>query len=208
VRKKKVAPKKVVRKKTVKKPVRKKVVAKKKIVRKKRVKVVPVISEIRAEESKYYTPKAEHQHFKEKKGFEFPSRYNECKIVAMVRDPYWIYCYWEVNFKPEGAVCLRINNVDNWEYFDIETGSADNWFINVPHSNTTYCIDLGYKTADGRFVLIARSNWVTTPLDRPSDVIDEKWTIPDWNKIYELSGGGKYGRSSADLSSPGKKFRR
>src|SRR5512136_804552 len=49
--------------------------------------------------------------------------------------------------------------------------------------------------------MLARSNCATTPRDAPSDVIDEKWMIPDWefDRIYALSGGFAVGSSSVEL---------
>jgi len=166
-----------------------------------------------AEESKYYAGPVI-QKFEEEKPFEFPAGYGDNRIVAMVRDPFWIHTYWEVSdsrrqeIKKElgeevfarAGEYLRVYNTENWDAFDIEvTSGAKNWYIHVPHPNKTYCVDIGYKTPDGRFVTAARSNWVTTPLNMMSDVIDEQWMIPDWERMYALSGGFGIGRSSGEI---------
>jgi hypothetical protein len=132
----------------------------------------------------------------------------------MVRDPFWVFTYWELTQSKTDEVkgllgndvfsrsrlILRVYNVDNWDYFDIDlNGMARDWYVKVPTANASYCVEIGYKTPDGRFIACARSNVVTTPLDRMSDVIDEQWMVPDWDKIYSLSGGFGIGKSSAEI---------
>lgn len=208
----------IIKKKAVKTAARKR--APRKAVRKK----IPVAAveksiEERVEESKYFAGPVI-QKFAEEKPFEFPSGYGDNRIVSMVRDPHWIYAYWEVNEKRRNEIqaelgeasfsgakeLLRVYDTENWNSFDIEvTGGARNWYIKVPSPNRTYCVDIGFLTTDGKFITAARSNWVTTPLDRMSDVIDEEWMIPDWNKMYALSGGFGIGLSSRELSREMKK---
>lgn len=164
------------------------------------------------EESKYYAGPVI-QKF-EKHEFEFPSGYGDNKIILMVRDPYWAYAYWEISQAKLNEIkdqlgkevcskskeCLRVYNTDNWQSFDIEvTGGAKNWYIKVPACNASYCVEVGFITPDGRFVAAARSNTVTMPLDRMSDVVDEEWMIPDWEKMYALSGGFGIGKGSEEI---------
>jgi hypothetical protein len=173
----------------------------------------PKIETRQAEETKYYTGPVI-QKFQDTRPFEFPQGYGDNRIVAMVRDPYWIYTYWEINHKRRNEImaeigeaefnrsreCLRVYDVESWDYFDIEiSGGARNWYVRIPSPNRTYCIDIGYKTTDGRFIAVARSNFVTTPRDQMSDVIDEQWMIPDWEKVYALSGGFGIGRGSEEI---------
>ncbi len=77
-------------------------------------------------------------------------------------------------------------------FFDIAINdAAKNWYVNVGNPGRSYCIDIGLVLADGRFVLFARSNFVTTPIDGPSLITDEEWMIveDDFNKLYGLSAG-------------------
>jgi hypothetical protein len=165
------------------------------------------------EERKYYAGPVI-QKFSEEKPFELPAAYGDNRIVIMVRDPHWIYAYWEINDKRKREIIqeigeellakskelLRVYDTGSWNSFDIEvTGGARTWYIRVPAPNRTYCVDIGYLTPDGRFITAARSNWVTTPLDHMSDVIDEQWMIPDWERIYALSGGFGIGRGSEEI---------
>ena len=70
------------------------------------------------------------QKFEEKRHFELPQGYGDNRIVIMVRDPYWIYTYWEVNqkrineirteFGPkfDGAkMILRVYDAQHWNFF-------------------------------------------------------------------------------------------
>jgi len=174
--------------------------------------VEQVISQAVVEESKYYAGPVI-QKFAGERPFELPAGYGDNRIVLMVRDPYWLYTYWEVNEQRRGEIRreigddlfnrakehLRVYDTGNWEYFDLEVGGARNWYLKVPSPNRTYCVEIGWLTTDGRFIAAARSNFVTTPLDRMSDVIDEQWMIPDWERLYALSGGLGIGRGSEEL---------
>jgi hypothetical protein len=62
-------------------------------------------------------------------------------------------------------------------------------------------VELGYRSAGGKFFTIARSNMVTTPAPGSSDSIDENWNAvaKDYEKIYALSGGYSEERSSGEL---------
>lgn len=216
-----------VRKRAVKtakdKPVKKTAAAKKPAAPRKRAVKSPVNAvqpeklrgegEERVAESKYYAGPVM-QKIAEEKQWEFPGGYDENRIVLMVRDPHWLYAYWEVNGQRRGEIAgeigadllnrsrevLRVYETAGWQSFDVLIdGGARSWYIKVPEPNRTYCVDIGFLTPEGRFIAAARSNWVTTPLDRMSDVIDEQWLIPDWEKMYALSGGFGLGRGSEEI---------
>jgi hypothetical protein len=169
--------------------------------------------EQRAEESKYYAGPVI-QKFAEEKPYELPPGYGDNLIVLMVRDPFWLFTYWEISGQRRDEIKkevgepafnglqerLRVYDTQDWRSFDVEISSgARNWYVRVPASNRTYCVDIGYITANGKFITAARSNWVTTPLDRMSEAIDEQWMIPDWERIYALSGGFGVGRGSEEI---------
>ena len=164
----------------------------------------------KATPQKYYNPII--AKLEERGYFQLPVGYGDNRIVLMVRDPYWLYTYWEISEKRRAEIkselgeevfsqakqCLRVYDTDNWQYFDIEIHNGLNWYIKVPVPSRTYCADIGFLTPDGKFIAAARSNWVTTPLDRMSDVIDEQWMIPDWDTLYALSGGFSIGKSGSE----------
>jgi len=148
---------------------------------------------------------------------ELPANYGDNQIYLMVRDPYWLYSYWEIQkdhqeraFQSLGGdwnyvtSILRVYDVTDSEshphFFDITLRDmVDHWFINV-NSNRTYFVDIGLLHRSGRFVVLARSNRVTTPRSGMSDVLDEEWMSIDFDRLYALSGGLQMGKSSMELT--------
>ncbi len=149
---------------------------------------------------------------------ELPSQYGVDKMVLMVRDPWWLYTYWEIKqetverlkheLKDEfykAKRLLRVYDVTNIifngsnanRFFDIQIHEfANNWYIDAGAPGRSWCVDLGLKLSDGRFITILRSNVVQTPLDGPSWITDEEWMIPDdmFARLYGMGFG--LGRSS------------
>lgn len=167
----------------------------------------------KAEESKYYPRPTPYLPPRQWENEELPSRYGDTRIVLMARDPYWIFAYWEVTDDRRMQVereasaswnnmrkVLRVYDVTGKDfnghnanrYFDIDINAdANSWYINVGAPDRAWCVDLGVITSSGKFILIARSNIVTTPRDSASDIIDEEWMSieEDFLKLYGLWGG-------------------
>lgn len=161
-------------------------------------------------------------------GFELPERYGEDKLALLVRDPWWIYAYWEttperereVLHQIERSACLparqgsssqskvlRVYDVtdkplpDHHSFFDIEIGFAGNWYVDVGRPDREWVAEIGFRKRDGRFFALVRSNVVRTPRFGVSDVCDEEWLLPDdlyW-KVFGLSGGIGGRKSSLDV---------
>ena len=144
-----------------------------------------------------------------------PDNYGDNHIFLMVRDPYWIHAYWEIqnDCREEGlsklsAKCdevstiLRVYKVaanESSNYFDIPLYVlTKNWYVDV-EPNQSYVIEIGLLHLDGRFFCLARSNEVTTPRAGMSEIIDEQWMGIDFEKMYALSGGFEVGKSSQEL---------
>lgn len=143
---------------------------------------------------------------------DLPYGYDEDKIVLQVRDPWWLHSYWELTANTknrlkesldndyfEASWALRVYDVsfinfngDNaHSVFDIIINpETNNWYINVS-GGRSFCVDLGLKLRNGRFITIIRSNTATTPSDGPSWITDEEWMIPDdlFQRLYGLSFG-------------------
>jgi hypothetical protein len=176
--------------------------------------------EQRVKASKYYLGVTESPEIDE--GFEYPETYGESTITLMVRDPYWLFAYWEFapNLNAElrarlgetdlmrSRLVLRIYDVTGADpdhpasYHDIDVASGSrNWYINVMRVERDYVVDLGLVTPDGSFIIIARSNVVSLPPVGPSEVVDEEWvTVEALGEFYarttELgpsSGSGGWG---------------
>jgi hypothetical protein len=168
-----------------------------------------------AEEGKYYLG-ADQRVMPPVEAIEIPGGYNVDRIVALVRDPYWIFSYWEVtdrkyrelerHFGSDWSGCKMILRVydrtnDTPAHFDIELArGARNWYINVS-SERRYQVAIGALSPDGRFEQVAISNIIETPSSRVSDRIDEEWMVPDdvFRKIFAASGGHDMHAASAEL---------
>ena len=144
-----------------------------------------------------------------------PSGYGRTCITLMPRDPYWMFSYWEV--RPEA---LRVDFshavIRVFEFHDGHTNGsgerlafemgvaleAGNWYISVADPGRSWFVELGLKTRDGGFILLARSNRVRLPWDRVSDVIDNRWMtyLEGSEKLIELSRAERIGHGSMEIA--------
>ena len=155
---------------------------------------------------------------------DLPAGYGKDRIVVMVRDPYWLHCYWELTRhaiqRAEAALgqewhaarpILRVLDVSSHDTTstaesiirDIDIhGGCNNWYIDVSNPPRSFRVDIGYVSRSGRFYVLARSNVVSTPRAGVSDIIDENWADLDQKKadrIYAMSGGFDPTASSLEL---------
>lgn len=173
--------------------------------------------ETMVEKTKFYIPSS-HKMKKLVMPHELPNTYGKDTIVLQVRDPWWLYTYWEVvhgtweRLKTDlkeifnsAKKVLRVYDITNIDFkgdnahriFDIEVGvDSVNWYINTSGPGRSWCVDLGMCLPDGRFITIVRSNTVNTPLDGPSPITDEEWMIPEemFARLYGMGFG--FGQTS------------
>ena len=145
------------------------------------------------------------------------------RIIAMVRDPYWLHVYWELSrstyARAQAALgqewhtarpILRLVDVTSEDTTsaserhvrDIEIhGGVNNWYIDISSPTRSFRIDIGYLARRGKFFVLARSNVVCTPKAGVSDVLDENWASvqEQFQKIYNQSGGSSHTAVSTDL---------
>jgi len=127
-----------------------------------------------------------------------PSGYNDNRLVLLARDPYWLYAYWDFSAEQIGTALtdlgtaearpiLRIFDVtyldfdgtNAWHHMDIDLAPfATSWYIPVSRADASYCAEVGYLTADGRFVALGQSNVVATPCDGVSPSVTLQWFTP------------------------------
>ena len=208
-----------------------KTVTKKRIKSPKISKAIPP-KDMGVEQAKYFTHPQSiatatatlEQHGSRLQKSDLPKKYDKDVIVLQVRDPWWLHAYWEVRdrtyrkFRNEllgkfdsAKKVLRVydvsfidfNGTNAHRFFDLELNTeADNWYIDTAGPGRSWCVDLGLKLADGRFITIVRSNTVTTPLDGPSWISDEEWMVPDelFTKLYATAAG--LGGSPVKLKKP------
>jgi hypothetical protein len=145
---------------------------------------------------------------------ELPEDYGITRIAAMVRDPHWIFTYWEITPEsyqelrqsfgkqwPECKMILRVYSAggDTEKYSDITiVEGARNWYIRVSPEGQ-YRVAIGAINKEGNFREIATSNTVETPRAWISDEIDELWMAPDdfFERVVTASGGYDPAHSSS-----------
>ena len=117
----------------------------------------------------------------EKEIYPIPDRYNETKIVLLLRDPQWAYAYWDVNDQDAESLrkdvffegfFLRAYEQNNEKYsdaavekyFDIPISETDeSRYINLLHGGKWYSLGL-FVMVHNKEKLLARSNTVKSPL--------------------------------------------
>ncbi len=169
----------------------------------------PLMAQERVSDAKYYTGPAPEQ----RSGGpyeELPYGYGEEKIALMVRDPYLVHAYWEVTparlerekawFGWNSKLAVRIYDVTGVQfdgrnalgYFDQEIYERiGSWYFDLGRPTHSFLADVGLLSPDGRFLTLARSNYILMPRDGVSDVVDEEWMLVDeafW-KLYGFPGG-------------------
>jgi len=145
---------------------------------------------------------------------ELPDSYNDTRLVLMVRDPEWLFAYWEINdghwenlVRQHGEAAARRDNItlrvfemsDQMGYFDINVGGlARDWHIRVGKSQTPFYCQLGLKYYQD-FIPLAVSNTVVTPRDSLSSLYDEEWMLVTDHEQKLLKRLGEF---PLDLTSP------
>lgn len=141
--------------------------------------------------------------------WDLPDRYNDNKIVLLPRDPWWLYTYWDISAQRIEEVkskirtsqfnidiVLRVYDITGKEsvesansFFDILV-SADkgSWYIHTNSPEREWIVEIGLKTAEGKFFPLARSNRIKSPYFGISDKIDEQWALAD-DDFFMVVGG-------------------
>jgi len=143
---------------------------------------------------------------------ELPPSYGDTKLIALVRDPEWVFAYWEISdttraefnipkgkhnkemaFRVYDATGIQFDGTNAVSWFDVPINDyAVSWYLKLPESGRTYIIDLGVYSDDGIFRTIARSNPVMLPPTGVSPYTDEEWmhiTEETSAELFRISGG-------------------
>jgi uncharacterized protein len=147
---------------------------------------------------------------------DLPGGYGESRITILPRDPQWAYAYWDIpndakeELRRQGGqqLALRLYDVTD---IDLNTGGAHSiqeylcdelareWYMPIPVSDRDYALDIGYRCADGRWLVLARSSTVRIPPVYPSDWIEDIFITVNWEE--ELVGKTFY-----ELVPPSKRY--
>jgi uncharacterized protein len=129
---------------------------------------------------------------------ELPDGYGESRIMLMPRDPQWAYAYWDVpndhkeELRRQGGQQLAIRiydvtdvNLDHQAPHSVQEYLCDEmareWYLPIPLSDRDYVADIGYRCADGRWLVLARSATVSIPPVYPSDWIEDAFITVNWD---------------------------
>ena len=133
---------------------------------------------------------------------DLPSGYGDSRIVIMPRDPQWAYTYWDVSndhkqsLRQQGGQVLALRLYD---VTDTKLGSqaphsvqeypcdelAREWYLPIPVSDRDYLLEIGYRCADGRWLVLASSAPVRVPPVYPSDWIEDHFLTIDWEESLQ-----------------------
>lgn len=151
-----------------------------------------------------------------------PQEYGVTMAALLPRDPNWMFVYWEIT--PDSKACvarehghdifekgrqvLRVYDMSHTDgpagqHFDVPVMlEAASWYVHVQDGGRAYCCEPGLVLPDGKFVGIVKSNTVTLPQGRVSDVMDEKWMAvsEDFDKLLQLSGVEYIGKGSGEVA--------
>lgn len=146
---------------------------------------------------------------------DLPGGYGESRVVLLPRDPQWAYCYWDIpnthkeELRRQGGQQLSLRLYDVTDV-NLEVQSphsiqeypcdelAREWYLPMPVSDRDYVVDIGYRCADGRWLILARSTTVHVPPVYPSDWIEDHFITIDWEEDLR-------GKTFLELVPPSKK---
>ena len=129
---------------------------------------------IRVEESKYQITDPQSKERSASVAYTIADRYNQTKLVFMVRDPHWAFAYWEMDNNTldrlsEKArsihLILRVHETESVQpsSFDIPIQFSDSsWYIYLPDQDCSYVLELGFLDRR-RYSCLASSNPIRTP---------------------------------------------
>lgn len=143
---------------------------------------------------------------------DLPEGYGDSRIVLMPRDPQWAYTYWDIpnehraQMRSQGGqqLALRIYDATDLDLnhqvpHSVQEYPCDEmareWYLPIPVSDRDYIVEIGYRTFDGRWLMLSRSTAVRIPPTYPSDWVDDHFVTVEWES--ELRG-----QVIADLKQP------
>jgi len=145
---------------------------------------------------------------------DLPEGYGQSRILLLPRDPQWAYAYWDTpndhkeEMRRQGGQKLALRLFDVTDIADINKQRphslleyecdelARDWYLRIPVSDRDYIAEIGYLTADGRWLMLARSNPIRIPPVYPSDWYEENFIDVEW-------GTDLAGRTFYQLTPPG-----
>lgn len=133
---------------------------------------------------------------------DLPSGYGESRIVLLPRDPQWAYAYWDISNEHKEELRRQGGQSLALRFFDVtdvdlnyqsphsvqEYGCdemAREWYLPIPVSDRDYLLEIGYRTWDGRWLMLARSAAMRIPPVYPSDWVEDHFVTVNWDDLLE-----------------------
>jgi hypothetical protein len=141
-----------------------------------------------------------------------PASYDTTRVVLLPVEPYLVTVYWELSpgdlrkvsrlsrtHARKAEAVLRFYDVTRGirgsknvpGFFDISVDlKAGNWYVHLWSAEKSYFVELGIRTASGRFLPIAASNTAEVPPARPSPHSDEDYLLVtgDYDIVKRVGG--------------------
>jgi len=124
------------------------------------------------------------------RGPDLPPGFGDDRIMALVRDPNWLFLYWELQGEKSNSLvaqrgggkaflelpwALRLNSADPSFNRDIPISvAAGNYYLEItPVSDLV--IEIGFYDSEGEYVPVARTTGISAPDTSPSPDYGEHW---------------------------------
>jgi len=147
-------------------------------------------------------------------------RYNQTRIVFMVRDPHWAFAFWDLEEKWREKLPIRgeahhlllrvceLKDADPGDSkgppavggppiaagnssFDIPIQPGDSsWYIYLPNQDCRYTLELGVEL-QGKYTCLARSNSIRTPRDHLADPHGPAFDLVSQSSTYYFDGNSE-----------------
>ncbi len=109
-----------------------------------------------------------------------PESYNETSISMLLRDPGWLFVYWDFHANLFSAITsnyrfesffLRVNSLSSVaplvvkDWFDVDVGQKDRqWYVHLPSDNRVVRVDLYSRNTQEKEQLLAKSAAMPVPV--------------------------------------------
>ncbi len=139
---------------------------------------------------------------------ELPLEYGDTKVVLLIRDPEWVFVYWEISVqrrrelgiarnRHNKTLILRVSEIsprgETRAPYDVPVNDyTSSWYLRVKEPSSSIQVTLGLYDSQGRFQEIATSNQVKVPRLGISEEEDVEFAEIDdeiYEQIVQLSGG-------------------
>lgn len=122
-----------------------------------------------------------------------PERYGRDRLLLLARDPYHLFCMWEISPAKLGALArsmpeekwnarrqvLRLFRTTTGMSTPIVTadvfGEVGRFHIEIPYANATYHVELGYYFPDGSYTCALSTHPMRSPQDSPPALAPVRW---------------------------------